>query len=90
MEKSNKRPRSSSQQPYGHGDDAARSKPDEEELNDTHNSPAAEYNQKVLNKIRKALDKQPDVDLTTVIPSTYSKMLQSRLEVEKGKQFLQC
>lgn len=56
--------------------------------NDTHKSPAAGYDQRVLNKIRKALDKQPDVDLTTVIPYTYSKMLQSRLKVEKGKQFL--
>lgn len=88
MERSSKRPRSGSQQPYGSDDGAATSEPYEERSNEIYNSPAAEYNQRVLNKIRKALDKQPDVDLTTMIPSTYSKMLQSRLKVEKGKQFL--
>ncbi|PHH88080.1 hypothetical protein CDD83_8028 [Cordyceps sp. RAO-2017] len=41
------------------------------------NTPAARWNLEMSRRIRRALDSDPEADITTLLPSTYSKQLQS-------------
>jgi hypothetical protein len=39
------------------------------------NDAAAEYNQRVLRRVQRALAREPDIDITTVLPSQYTSRL---------------
>ncbi|PHH59600.1 hypothetical protein CDD81_2838 [Ophiocordyceps australis] len=41
------------------------------------NTPAARWNLEISRRIRRALDKDPEADITALLPSTYSKQLRS-------------
>ncbi|RDA93700.1 hypothetical protein CP533_4894 [Ophiocordyceps camponoti-saundersi (nom. inval.)] len=41
------------------------------------NTPAARWNLEIWRRIRRALDRDPEADITTLLPSTYSRQLQS-------------
>ena len=45
---------------------------------------AAKLNAKIMRQLQKALEADPEVDLTTVIPTNYSSRLLSR-KVDKGR-----
>jgi hypothetical protein len=39
---------------------------------------AAEYNQRMLRKLQRALAREPDIDITTVLPSQYTSRLAAK------------
>lgn len=51
------------------------------------NSDAANFNERVLRKVQKALAKDPQADITTLLPLDYSARLASR-KIVKGKFYM--